>query len=86
MKPAFVPFSASLPNAAQTPADATAGSPKKTPAHGFQPVCPGNQSSPAPGQAPAGREPKITLERDGERVTQIRIECPCGNVIELVCD
>ena len=30
-------------------------------------------------------KPAITLERDGERVTGIRIECVCGQVIELAC-
>ena len=32
-----------------------------------------------------GAKPIITLERDGERVTGIRIECVCGQVIELTC-
>jgi hypothetical protein len=34
--------------------------------------------------APAS-QPVVTLQRDGERVTAIRIECACGQVIELVC-
>jgi hypothetical protein len=29
--------------------------------------------------------PKITLQRDGDRITQIKIECSCGQVIELSC-
>jgi hypothetical protein len=32
-----------------------------------------------------GGKPVVTLERDGERVTGVRIECPCGQVIELAC-
>lgn len=31
------------------------------------------------------REPQITLERDGDRVTLIRIQCSCGQLIELGC-
>jgi hypothetical protein len=29
--------------------------------------------------------PKITLQRTGEKVTGIRIECTCGQMIELEC-
>jgi hypothetical protein len=31
-------------------------------------------------------EPTMTLEREGNRVTRIKIQCPCGNLIELVCE
>lgn len=30
-------------------------------------------------------KPVVTLQRDGERVTGIRIECVCGQIIELAC-
>ena len=30
-------------------------------------------------------KPVVTLQRDGERVTGIRIECMCGQIIELAC-
>ena len=29
--------------------------------------------------------PVITLQREGERVTSVRVECSCGQVIELAC-
>jgi hypothetical protein len=29
--------------------------------------------------------PSVTLERQGEVVSSIRIECACGQVIELAC-
>jgi hypothetical protein len=29
--------------------------------------------------------PSVTLQRQGEVVSGIRIECGCGQVIELVC-
>ncbi|HKX62137.1 MAG TPA: hypothetical protein VJS65_09840 [Verrucomicrobiae bacterium] len=35
--------------------------------------------------APSGAGPLVTLQREGDRVTGIRIECHCGQVIELVC-
>jgi len=30
-------------------------------------------------------EPHLTLQRDGERITNIRIQCGCGQVMELAC-
>ena len=83
MKPEFIPF-----RAAKAGASALNGEPQKTDAAtaravGFVPV-----SHPAP-QAPfkshAHGEPTVTLEREGDRVTLIRVHCPCGNVIELAC-
>jgi len=35
--------------------------------------------------ASSAREPVVTLQKDGDRVTSIRIECSCGQVIELAC-
>ncbi|MBI3415011.1 MAG: hypothetical protein HY043_06765 [Verrucomicrobia bacterium] len=36
--------------------------------------------------SPTDTSPKITLQRDGERVAQIRIQCGCGHVIDLECE
>ncbi len=35
----------------------------------------------------AGRicEPRISLQREGDRVNGIRIQCTCGQVIDLAC-
>ena len=30
-------------------------------------------------------KPVVTLQREGERVTGIRIECVCGQIVELAC-
>jgi len=30
-------------------------------------------------------EPQVSLQRDGNRVTGIRVQCSCGEVIELAC-
>jgi hypothetical protein len=32
-----------------------------------------------------GEQPVVTLEKDGDRVTHVRIQCTCGQVIELDC-
>ncbi|HWD93781.1 MAG TPA: hypothetical protein VG938_15685 [Verrucomicrobiae bacterium] len=41
----------------------------------------------SPGKAADGSpcEPRVTLQRDGEQVTGIRIQCSCGQVIDLAC-
>jgi hypothetical protein len=36
-------------------------------------------------RAHPGSAPKVSLERVGNLITQIRIECACGQVIELAC-
>ena len=45
--------------------------------------------APATGTAPAPPvvtgEPKVTLERDGDRIKCIKIQCGCGHIIELAC-
>ena len=37
---------------------------------------------------PIGRkncEPRLSLQRDGERITNIRIQCSCGQIMDLAC-
>ena len=47
----------------------------------FQPL-----GRPAGKPGPAGQcEPRVTLQRDNGRVSAIRIQCSCGQVIELAC-
>jgi hypothetical protein len=29
---------------------------------------------------------KVELKRDGERITQIRVQCRCGELIEIDCE
>jgi hypothetical protein len=31
-------------------------------------------------------QPSVTLKHEGDRVSAIRIQCTCGQVIELACD
>ena len=33
----------------------------------------------------ASGQPAVTLQRESERITGIRVECACGQVIELAC-
>jgi len=48
----------------------------------FRPV----QTGPAGiGLGHCAQEPQVTLERDGNRITRITIQCACGQVLELNC-
>ena len=59
-------------------------------AHGFAPLTAAGVERSRPAKEPdhpvSGPPPQVTLQRDGERVTQIRIQCGCGQVIELDCE
>ena len=56
----------------------------------FEPVTPASLKPEPPPPAPAAHvphgPPKVTLERQGEVITHIRIECSCGQVTELKCE
>jgi hypothetical protein len=46
---------------------------------------------PAPSAAPCihhehSSQPKVALVRDGDRITSVRVQCGCGEVIELQCE
>ena len=30
-------------------------------------------------------EPRVTIQRDGDRVTHLRIQCPCGQIMDPAC-
>ncbi|MGO8674276.1 MAG: hypothetical protein ACLQVX_00245 [Limisphaerales bacterium] len=83
MNPSFVPFSlsarAAAPAAAQTKLDA-----EPPPSRSFRPMASAAASTPQ--VLAAGAEPIVTLERDGSRITHIKIQCCCGHVIELACE
>ena len=56
----------------------------------FQPlVTAGESRSPVPGFTPrpatAACEPRVTVEREGDFVSAIRIQCTCGQTLELAC-
>lgn len=38
-----------------------------------------------PGNTAPSRPPVLTLHRQAERIVGIRVECSCGEVIELAC-
>jgi hypothetical protein len=46
-------------------------------------------ATPRPASAPAAEksncEPQVSVQRDGGRVTHLRIQCTCGQVMDLAC-
>ena len=43
------------------------------------------ESSPLPLGNKKHCEPYMSMQRDGDRITGIRIQCSCGQVIDLAC-
>jgi len=85
MSKGFVPFSALGPGGAPVGTGSlakVAGGAK--PGEAFQSL---TESSLLTRVTPqSGHEPKVTLEREGNRVTRIKVQCVCGNIIELDCE
>jgi hypothetical protein len=83
----FVPLTTALPSSgARTEFQATVLSePSET--KKFQPVA--MPAASAFGTKPIARgencQPQVSLQREGNRVTGIRVQCSCGEVIELAC-
>lgn len=42
-------------------------------------------STQAPTHNGANCEPRISVQREGDKVTSIRVQCSCGQVIDLAC-
>ena len=41
---------------------------------------------PAEGEEPAQTHPELSLEKDGDKVTRIKLDCICGETIVMDCD
>ena len=78
MPDAFVPFFS------QVPERQSAGS--RTGKDAFVPADAPDASVDLPaGQPSAQHRPVVKLQREGDRVRTIRVECSCGQIIELDC-
>ncbi len=82
MSDAFAPLA--VPATARS-AEGTACRLKVIPQAGAAPTFKPLQPAPAGHTAHSSGPPKITLQRDGDRVTHIRLECGCGEIVELAC-
>lgn len=85
MNQKFVPLTASGPaNAAVGGGSSPKGGPNSKLTEAFRPI---TQAGLASLDKPTtAREPKVTLVKNGERVTSIKIQCVCGHTIELACE
>ncbi len=83
MSPAFTPVSAAVPAGSPAQAGSAPGPADPKAARTFRPITCGTAHGSAPPLVTG--EPKVTLERDGDRITSIKIQCGCGHVIELAC-
>ena len=57
--------------------------PGHPPSNPEKPVLPVIEASPL--GAKKSCEPYLSMQRDGDRITSIRIQCSCGQVIDLAC-
>jgi hypothetical protein len=85
MKPNFEPLMAPARTSAslETASRVNLAADRKT-ATSFRPLSDG--LLPAAPPAALRGEPKVSLERDGDRVTRITVQCPCGHSVELTCE
>ena len=74
MNPNFVPFHAALSRS--DAAKPSAGAP-------FQPIAQATCTASGPAH---GGDPVISVERSHDRITKIKIQCPCGNSFEFACE
>jgi hypothetical protein len=54
------------------------------PFHTLQHVAPENSAADAADRKKLC-EPKVSVQRDGDRVTSIRVQCTCGQVMDIAC-
>ena len=78
MSTPFVPLTAALSTNSASPAGTAPVPPRP-----FTPAA--QQVAAQPAQGSHAGEPKITLEREGEQIKLIRVQCNCGHTVELAC-
>lgn len=59
--------------------------PKPAKTRPFHTLVATSPAAPAGAATRPGCEPRVSVQRDGDRVSSIRIQCSCGQVIDLAC-
>jgi hypothetical protein len=60
--------------------------PKAVPTRPLQTLEASGSASVRPGPVAAKKcEPSVSLQCDGDRITNIRVQCTCGQVMDLAC-
>ena len=80
----FIPLFAGAKTAVRASASQTFSPVVSSSTTGTSPTAFVKATHAAAGQA--HREVNIEIKRDGERISQIRIQCRCGELIELDCE
>lgn len=83
-EPAFVPLTPAKPGAAPRGDLSVTIVPQAQNVIAFSPLGE-RKSGAATAENGQACEPRITLQRDGDRVSAIHVQCSCGQVIELAC-
>ncbi len=84
----FVPLTASPALPGQRDFSVTViPSAEKAPEKKFQSLETTQPTAPPPATSEEKKicEPRVSVQRDGERVTHLRIQCTCGQVMDLAC-
>jgi hypothetical protein len=78
----FVPLTAAQPSPEQREFRVTVTNGAKNGSHGhtFQTL-----ESPMAAGGKKTCEPRVSVQRDGNRVTHLRVQCSCGQVLDLAC-
>jgi hypothetical protein len=84
MSSSFKPLLTAVPAEANKRATFTARVVRQPAASPFQAAAPAHAHGPS-AAAGSGEQPKVTVERQGDRISRIIVTCSCGEVIELDC-
>jgi hypothetical protein len=82
----FVPLTATATTAEKRDFQVTV-IPRTEPARSFQTLGQVASAAAEANAAAGGKtcEPRLTVQRDGDRIANIRVQCSCGQIIELAC-
>jgi hypothetical protein len=80
---AFVPLTAAAPSGNPRPGFSVTVLAREETAQPFRSLV--QSLKPLPGSHNSNCEPRVTVQRDGDRVSAIQIQCACGQIIELAC-
>lgn len=80
----FIPLTLAAPEANRRSDQPVSILPQAANVQAFRPLPLSTGAQTPTGHGP-GCEPRVTVQRDGDRVSSIQIHCACGQLIELAC-
>jgi hypothetical protein len=83
MSDSFVPF---RPKASATaPGNPARFQTRILPPAAAKPFVPVSEAAAAPAAPACAGEPRVSLRREGDRITHIEVHCACGRHLEIEC-